>query len=235
MSEGATVEKKSRGPARALPALTAKTAASAKGDPAGRYELRDAGKDHVRGLGLVVQPSGSKAWVLRYEAAGVPRKLTLEPYSDEFGLAAARKLASRFRIKIAEGADPAAEKAEARRKAAAGIDQGAMFSSAWTDWTNAPKPKSRSKKGWRPSTALRAKQDYERRLEPVWGKRRLDFKRRNADAATLEFDGEILVRDLEECPRRLKLARFIDRFEGGMVYYQGPLSPTWISPPRAGR
>ncbi|MBR0982333.1 tyrosine-type recombinase/integrase [Bradyrhizobium liaoningense] len=175
MSEAATVEKRPRGPARALPALTAKTAASAKGDPKrGRYELRDSGKDHVRGLGLVVQPSGSKTWVLRYEAAGVPRKLTLEPYSEEFGLAAARKLASRFRIKIAEGADPAAEKAEARRKAAAGIDHGAMFSTAWTDWTNAPKPKSRSKKGWRPSTALRAKQDYQRRLEPVWGKRRLD-------------------------------------------------------------
>src|SRR3569832_1873622 len=74
---------------------------------------------------------------------------------------------------ISEGADPAADKAEARRKAAAGIDHGAMFSTAWTDWTNAPKPKRRSKKGWRPSTALRAKQDYERRLEPVWGKRRL--------------------------------------------------------------
>lgn len=51
----------------------------------------------------------------------------------------------------------------------------------------------------------------------------------------LDADGEILVRDLEECPRRLKLARFVDRFEGGHIFYQGPLQPTWLSPPRAGR
>jgi integrase len=185
--ETAVAERKPRSAARELPPLTAKTAAAAKGDPAGRYELRDAGKDHVRGLGLVVQPSGTKTWVLRYERDGVPRKLTLEPYSDEFGLAAARKLAGRFRIKIAEGADPAHEKAEARRKAAAGITEGAMFASAWTDWTNAPKPKSRSKRGWRPSTALRAKQDYDNRLEPLWGKRRLDEISR-ADVSAL-LDG----------------------------------------------
>jgi endogenous inhibitor of DNA gyrase (YacG/DUF329 family) len=65
--------------------------------------------------------------------------------------------------------------------------------------------------------------------------RRIDFKRRHADEATLEFDGEILVRDLEECPRRLRLARFIDRFEGGRIFCQGAVRPIWISPPRAGR
>lgn len=65
--------------------------------------------------------------------------------------------------------------------------------------------------------------------------RRIDFKRRHADETPLDAEGEILVRDLEDCPRRLKLARFVDRFEGGRVFYQGPLRPTWLSPPRAAR
>lgn len=60
-------------------------------------------------------------------------------------------------------------------------------------------------------------------------------QRATADNTPLDAEGEILVRDLEECPRRLKLARFIDRFEGGMTYYQGPLRPVWLSPPRASR
>lgn len=65
--------------------------------------------------------------------------------------------------------------------------------------------------------------------------RRIDFRRRHADGTPLDAEGEILVRDLEDCPRRLRLARFVDKFEGGRVFYQGPLRPTWLSAPRARR
>lgn len=65
--------------------------------------------------------------------------------------------------------------------------------------------------------------------------RRADFRRRHTDETPLDADGEILVRELEDCPRRLKLARLMDRFEGGLLFYQGPSRPTWLSPPRAGR
>lgn len=65
--------------------------------------------------------------------------------------------------------------------------------------------------------------------------RRADFKRRHCDETPLDAEGEILVRDLEDCPRRLRLARLVDRFEGGRVFHQGLVHPTWLSPPRASR
>ncbi|UFX45217.1 integrase arm-type DNA-binding domain-containing protein [Bradyrhizobium sp. 41S5] len=167
---------------RKLPALTEKIAAdpakallAAGIDPeAGRVELRDSdGRSAVRGLGMVVQPSGHRTWVLRYEIAGKPYKLTLGPYSEAMKLAAAREIAGRRKLEIAGGSNPAAEKTEARRKAAAGIDPDALFSTAWGDWEKAPKPKSRSKKDWRASTADRVAKLYTNELEPRWGKRRL--------------------------------------------------------------
>ena len=73
---------------RKLPVLSEKVAADparamrgAGFDPeAARYELRDSdGRSAVRGLGMVVQKSGHRTWVLRYEIAGRPYKLTLVP------------------------------------------------------------------------------------------------------------------------------------------------------------
>jgi integrase len=102
------------------------------------------------------------------------RRLTVGTYPT-IGLDDARKLADAAKRDVmVNGRDPAAAKAEARRKAAAGISEGAMFATAWTDWRNAPKPKSRNRKGWRPSTAKRTESLYKTRLEAKWGKRRLD-------------------------------------------------------------
>jgi len=137
-------------------------------------ELRDSdGRSAVRGLGMVVQQSGHRTWVLRYEIAGKPYKLTLGSYSSELKLAAARTIASKRKLEIADGKNPAAEKAEARRKVAAGIDPDALFTTAWGEWEKAPKPKSRDHKGWRSSTADRVQKLYVNELEPKWGKRRL--------------------------------------------------------------
>jgi integrase len=157
-------------PAKARPFLTKDIAAAAKGDPVGRYELRD---KKVTGLRLAVQPSGKRSWLLRYMRDGRYRKLTIGDYSDTLGLAEARDIAADKRLEVVKGGDPAADKAEARRKVAAGIEEGQLFSTAWTAWTEAPKPKSRNSKGWRKSTADRVKRLYDARLEPIWGKRKL--------------------------------------------------------------
>jgi integrase len=77
---------------------------------ASRREVAD-GK--VAGLYLVIQPSGSASWAVRYRASGAPRKLTLGP-SPALDLAAARRAAQRALAEIAEGRDPAAMKRATR-------------------------------------------------------------------------------------------------------------------------
>jgi hypothetical protein len=153
------------------PPLTKETAAAAKGDPDGRYELRD---KKVLGLRLAVQTSGQRSWVLRYTRDGKDRKWTIGTYSEALGLERARDIAAKEKLRIVTGADPAAEKIEARRLATIGIAKDQLFASAWGEWENAPKPKARNGAGWRPSTADRVKKLYVKTLEPKWGKRRLD-------------------------------------------------------------
>lgn len=87
-----------------------------------RYEHRDKGS---LGLYLVVQPSGTKSWAVRYRYDGQPRKLTLgplfqpqdgeqEPAAPTVGqpltLAGARKLAASALHQLQSGIDPAADK-----------------------------------------------------------------------------------------------------------------------------
>src|SRR5262245_10940123 len=69
----------------------------------------------MRGLYLVVQPapSGAKSWAVRYRHNGRPRKHTIGSW-PAIDLAAARRLASKALVKVAEGNDPAIEKALAK-------------------------------------------------------------------------------------------------------------------------
>jgi integrase len=152
------------------PTLTKAVAESAKPE-AVRYELKDT---KVVGLRLIVQPSGHKSWAFRYTtSANEDRRYNLGAY-DAIGLDDARKLADSVkRDVLVNRKDPAAEKAETRRKTAAGIDPNALFTTAWGEWQKAPKPKARDRKGWRSSTADRVQKLYTNELEPRWGKRRL--------------------------------------------------------------
>jgi integrase len=181
------------------PALTKAVAESAKPESA-RYELKD-GK--VVGLRLIVQPSGHKAWALRYTTpANEDRRYNLGSY-DAIGLEDARKLAdSAKRDVLVNRRDPAAEKAEGRRKAAAGIDTDALFTTAWGEWQNAPKPKARDHKGWRPSTADRVQKLYVNELEPKWGKRRLS-EISNSDVSS--YLDKIAVKHPHAAARRLRV------------------------------
>src|SRR5215203_5031997 len=91
-------------------ALTARTVETLK--PANvRREVPDG---LLRGLYLVVQPSGLKSWAVRYRHHGKPRKHTLGPH-PAIDLAGARELGSQALRAVAEGRDPGREKILSRR------------------------------------------------------------------------------------------------------------------------
>src|SRR5262245_5247521 len=76
-----------------------------------RREIPDSG---CRGLYLVVQPTGRKAWAVRYRFKGTTKKLTLD---SGLTLAAARKAATDALHELERGNDPATLKFDARAKA----------------------------------------------------------------------------------------------------------------------
>jgi len=91
--------------------------------PDRRKEIPD-GK--IAGLYLIMQPSGSRSWAVRYRADGLPKKLTLGPYPT-VDLAMARRRALEALGDVAGGRDPAAikqaSKAAARAERAAEVDR----------------------------------------------------------------------------------------------------------------
>lgn len=91
-------------------ALTAAALDKFKADPEKRLEIPDG---LLTGLYFVIQPSGGKSWAVRYRYQGKPRKLAIGRY-PAFDLAAAREAAKLALRKVQEGADPAAEKQEAK-------------------------------------------------------------------------------------------------------------------------
>jgi integrase len=89
--------------------LTVRTVETARSGKA-RREIPDA---HMPGLYLVVQPSGTKSWAVRYRHNGQTRKHTLGTY-PAVDLKAARTLGGKALRTAAEGRDPGREKAQAR-------------------------------------------------------------------------------------------------------------------------
>src|SRR5258708_38371911 len=79
--------------------------------PDSRREIPDAG---CRGLYLIVQPTGRKAWCVRYRFEGKTRKLTL---AAGLTLAEARAAATAALHELERGNDPAALKFDAQDKA----------------------------------------------------------------------------------------------------------------------
>lgn len=100
-------------------ALTTKAVDNLKPDPARRLEIPDPG---LTGLYLVVQPSGSKSWALRYRFAGKPVKLTLGRW-PVMGVADARSAASKALERIDRGENPADDKKAAKAAAEPGRDK----------------------------------------------------------------------------------------------------------------
>lgn len=97
-----------------MPALNARFIATVKPAEGRRLEFTD---HEVRGLTFRLTENGVKSWLLRYRlGSGERRKLTLGAY-PALGLADARNKAIVALAHVAEGGDPAAEKAASRRAA----------------------------------------------------------------------------------------------------------------------
>jgi integrase len=104
--------------------LSAKAVAAFKADPKKRQEIPDRA---AAGLYLVVQPSGSKSWAMRYRFNGKPAKLTLgtvnegisflstgevPPIGGFHTLAEARELCAAQLRSVIQGIDPAQSKVQ---------------------------------------------------------------------------------------------------------------------------
>lgn len=100
-------------------ALTDASVSKLKADPTKRLEIPDG---LMRGLYLVIQPSGAKSWAVRYRVAGAPRKLTLERAYPAMSLDEARDAARDAIVAAKRGADPAAQKAEIKRQQKSGSE-----------------------------------------------------------------------------------------------------------------
>jgi integrase len=120
-----------------------------------------------RGLYCIVQPTGAKAFAVRYRFAGRPRKLTLQP---GISLAAARKEAADALYQVQQGADPATTKAREREEARA----------AAADTLEAVSADFFKREGHRIRSARDWQRDLERLVFPTLGKRPIaDIRRRD--------------------------------------------------------
>jgi integrase len=68
-------------------------------------ERREIPDDYMRGLYLIVQPTGAKSWAVRYRHGGKSAKHTIGPY-PAFGLKEARNAAAEVLRAVAEGRSP---------------------------------------------------------------------------------------------------------------------------------
>lgn len=97
--------------AKRVPPLTAAAVAKIKPDPDRTLEFVDG---DVPGLRLRVTPKGTRTWSLNIRASGVMRRFEV---GAGLGLAEARVKAKAIRQRVADGADPTAEKRETRTRA----------------------------------------------------------------------------------------------------------------------
>nr|WP_156362945.1 DUF4102 domain-containing protein [Rubellimicrobium mesophilum] len=143
-------------------ALTVRTVEAAKPDPQRRLELPDAG---LSGLYLVVQPSGTKSWALRYRFAGKPAKLTLGRW-PMMGLAAARAAAAAAMQRVEQGEDPALAK-----KTTKAARREAQLTERDKVKTLVAQFERRHLTGLRTGASVR--RHFDRFILPVWGEREI--------------------------------------------------------------
>jgi integrase len=133
---------------------------------------------HQRGLAVVVQPTGHKAWKCVYAFHGRPRWYHIGN-ADAVDLADARKLASRVMFQVAEGKDPAAEKKAERSKG--------TFEELATRYVE--EYAKRKNKSWKQADAL-----VRRHLLPRWGKlQAADISRSDVKAMMVRIDAPIVA------------------------------------------
>ena len=156
--------------------LTVKTVENIK-PSAARREVADG---EIRGMYLVIQPSGAKSYVLRYRHAGKPRKLTIGP--AEMGLGEARKLAASARAAIAAGRDPQGEKAAGKVRARETDREAVISKRGSVEVVIAEFIEKHVRRSNKPSTAKEYVRLLEKEIIGPWRGRRLaDVSRRDVN------------------------------------------------------
>ena len=117
-------------------------------------ERREIADTYMRGLYLIVQPTGAKSWAVRYRHDGKSHKDTLGPY-PAFDLKQAREAAGKILRAVAEGRDP--------RSRPAGSIAGAVEQFL-----------ERHGKHYRPKPFREVKRRLQRFVVDEWGGRKLD-------------------------------------------------------------
>lgn len=113
-----------------------------------------------RGLFLLVNPSGSKLWRLKYRIAGREKLLALGSYPD-VSLKAARARRDEARVLIAGGIDPSLQ----RREAKAESTGAGTFAAVAEEWI------SRQASAWTPGHAVTVRSRLDRDVLPYLGSR----------------------------------------------------------------
>jgi len=107
------------------------------------YKMADSG-----GLFLLVQPSGSKLWRMKYRVEGKEKKLAIGPY-PETSLAAARSARDEARRLLNGGSDPSLERQ--RAKSLATSSRSCKFGDVAKEYVN-----KRTREGWSVATITKA-------------------------------------------------------------------------------
>jgi integrase len=131
-----------------------------------------------RGLALMVQPTGHKAWKCVYSRNGAPRWLHVGD-AAAIGLADARRLAARAMLEAAEGKDPVADR-KAQRTHGGFAELAARYVETYA---------KRKNKSWRQAERL-----VRRSLLPHWGKlKAADITRVDVKAMMARIEAPVLA------------------------------------------
>lgn len=121
------------------------------------YKLTDG-----HGMYLLIKPTGSKRWYLKYRFEGKESRLALGAY-PLVSLAKAREKRDEIRLLLAEGISPNARKEEVKEQEIAALN---TFEKVARDW-------HQSNKRWSAGHSERVWRDLERGILPAIGKRNI--------------------------------------------------------------
>ena len=158
------------------------------------YKLTDG-----HGLYLLIKPTGSKRWYLKYRFEGKESRTALGAY-PLLSLAKAREKRDEIRLLIAEGVSPNAKKEEVRQQEEAALN---TFEKVAYEW-------HANNKRWSVDHAERVWRDLERNIFPAIGKRNI------ADLTTRDL--LLPLKEVELSGRLDVASRLQQRITGIMRY-----------------
>jgi len=177
--------------------ITKRTVDALKPGPAKRYVY----DDDLKGFGLVVQPSGTKTYIVEYRPGAGGRgakkkRVTIGRHGSPWTPTTARDRAGEILHAVEAGADPAAERADERK----GPDLDQTFEAVARRFLD------KHGRTLRASTLADYRKIVERRLIPAWGQRQVaEITRKDVTAlvSRVEDDAPVMARLVFAVVRKL--------------------------------